>query len=272
MDAFSLSSDVQMQSIAATVLVVIVLLSPVGRMLRRLVYRWLGLKARWKKLLCSEVPLYNQLPRDLKSKLQRSTNIFLRENHVKGKNGFKVSEKERVTVAAHACMLLLGWRKYCYNGIREVFIYPSGVPENEGQIRLRLKILGGLWKSDGTIRLSWNDVDYGARIPFDGQNVVFHEFAHELDYLYGFSGGIHKQGSGFFEFLRTGLFRRELKHLRSADHELDQIISDYGTTNQAELFACATEAFFERPVDLKAKHPAMYKRLHKIYRLDPAAW
>ena len=36
------------------------------------------------------------------------------------------------------------------------------------------------------------------------------------------------------------------------------------------MFAVATEAFFERPLDMRDHHPALYGVLQEYYRQDPA--
>jgi len=50
------------------------------------------------------------------------------------------------------------------------------------------------------------------------------------------------------------------------------VIDHYGATNPAEFFATATEAFFEKPRQLKKKRPELYKELRSYYKQDPAAW
>jgi Mlc titration factor MtfA (ptsG expression regulator) len=45
----------------------------------------------------------------------------------------------------------------------------------------------------------------------------------------------------------------------------------YGATNHAEFFAVATEAFFEKPRELRAKKPDLYSLLAGFYGVDPAA-
>jgi len=44
----------------------------------------------------------------------------------------------------------------------------------------------------------------------------------------------------------------------------------YGATNPAEFFAVATECFFEKPVQLKRKHPELYEEFMLYYQQDPA--
>ena len=50
------------------------------------------------------------------------------------------------------------------------------------------------------------------------------------------------------------------------------VIDHYGATNPAEFFATATEAFFEKPRQLKKKRPELYEKLRTYYRQNPVAW
>jgi Mlc titration factor MtfA (ptsG expression regulator) len=43
------------------------------------------------------------------------------------------------------------------------------------------------------------------------------------------------------------------------------------STNPAEFFAVATETFFGKPRQLRAKHPELYQQLQGCYRQDPAS-
>jgi Mlc titration factor MtfA (ptsG expression regulator) len=50
------------------------------------------------------------------------------------------------------------------------------------------------------------------------------------------------------------------------------VLDPYAATNPAEFFACASEAFFERPAALAAEQPALYAELAACYATDPLAW
>jgi len=50
------------------------------------------------------------------------------------------------------------------------------------------------------------------------------------------------------------------------------VLNHYGATNPAEFFAVATEAFFEKPRQLKTRHPELYEQLACYYEQDPAEW
>jgi Mlc titration factor MtfA (ptsG expression regulator) len=52
----------------------------------------------------------------------------------------------------------------------------------------------------------------------------------------------------------------------------EQVLDFYGASEPAEFFAVATEAFFERPHALAARHPQLYEQLHVYYRVDPRLW
>ena len=47
------------------------------------------------------------------------------------------------------------------------------------------------------------------------------------------------------------------------------MLDQYGATNPAEFFAVATECFFEKPTQLRKKHPELYEELREYYRQDP---
>jgi Mlc titration factor MtfA (ptsG expression regulator) len=52
-------------------------------------------------------------------------------------------------------------------------------------------------------------------------------------------------------------------------HGKSGVLDCYGTTNMAELFAVATEAFFERPRDLTKSWPFLFSVMRRFYRQDP---
>jgi hypothetical protein len=68
------------------------------------------------------------------------------------------------------------------------------------------------------------------------------------------------------------IFRREFDRQQAAfENAEDTDLDPYAVTNRAEFFAVATEAFFTRPADLRARLPDLYEELRKFYRQDPAA-
>ena len=139
--------------------------------------------------------------------------------------------------------------------------------------------LGEAWDS-GAVVLAWEAVDAGASDPEDGQNVVFHEFAHQLDFEDGRTDGAPLLGSEDPWYRRKHRYKtwarvlsQEYEQLRaSVQIGAPSVIDEYSATNPAEFFAVATEAFFERPQELRRRHPGLFEQLMRFYRQDPAGW
>ena len=58
----------------------------------------------------------------------------------------------------------------------------------------------------------------------------------------------------------------------NAERGRKTVLDHYGATNIAEYFAVATEAFFEKPNQMKLKRPELYRELYSYYKLNPAEW
>ena len=50
---------------------------------------------------------------------------------------------------------------------------------------------------------------------------------------------------------------------------METVLNAYGAKDPAEFFAVATECFFEKPRQLKERHPELYAELKKFYQQDP---
>ena len=60
-----------------------------------------------------------------------------------------------------------------------------------------------------------------------------------------------------------------LSKIRSREYK--RTLRRYAATNEAEFFAVAVEAFFERPHRLNKRDPELYKMLAEYFRQDPLA-
>src|SRR2546429_5297556 len=80
--------------------------------------------------------------------------------------------------------------------------------------------------------------------------------------------------SSFFYFFQAEAGIRDVAVTGVQTCALRIFLDEYGATNPAEFFAVATECFFEKPRQLKKKHPALYDELKRFYRQDPVnfAW
>jgi Mlc titration factor MtfA (ptsG expression regulator) len=231
----------------------------------------------WLEILDKNVGYYRHLPQADKKELQRHILIFIGEKRFEGCGGLKITDEIKVTIAAQACMLLLHRQTDYYPGMYSVLVYPraymakqvkylaDGTMVEEVDVRL-----GESWHR-GSVVLSWDDVQKGAADVHDGHNVVFHEFAHQLD----ISGGrgdnsqVVRNRSKYIAWARV--LGRDYERLRrDVSTNKRTLLDRYGATNPAEFFAVATEAFFERPRELRKLHPELYGELKDFYHQDPA--
>ena len=111
----------------------------------------------------------------------------------------------------------------------------------------------------------------GASDIHDGQNLVLHEFAHQLDREDGAINGtpLLEQKSQYLAWGRVSIAEYE-RLQRDSRAGRSTVLDEYGATDPAEFFAVATECFFEKPRVLKKRHPALYDELKTFYRQDPA--
>jgi len=207
--------------------------------------------------------------------LQKRVKIFVAEKHWEGCEGLQLNEEIKVTVAAQACLMLLGVNDYYFDNVTTLLMYPhafkreTGDGINEGQSQYRA---GEAWQG-GPIILSWEDTLGGGRNEDDGYNLVIHEFAHALDGLDGEMGGNVmfddvESGEAWQRVVESGF--AELVQAKETGRRT--LLDHYGATNKAEFFAVASETFFERPRELFQTHKELFGLLKKYYRVDPAQW
>jgi Mlc titration factor MtfA (ptsG expression regulator) len=219
------------------------------------------------------VPAVCHLPPGLRARLESLMAAFLAEKDFIGCNGLAVTDEMRATIAAMACLLVLGRRGH-YDELHSVLVYPTPfwvedeVEDEAGVVEKRRRVLSGeAWESSRII-LSWEDVLEAARHPGEGYNVALHEFAHYLD-AEGLGLGAGTRAVGAW----AGDLANEFESLLDAvDRGEHTFLDPYAAEDEAEFFAVATEDFFERPAGLRDAHPRLYALLQEFYGLDPASW
>lgn len=232
----------------------------------------------WIEILQNNLALYNKLPDPLKYKLHGLINVFLHEKVFSGFNGVVITDEIRVTIAAQACMLLLNRDDNFYPSLYNIFVYPSTFKstqtESDGLLHTVKESarIGESWKR-GQVVLSWRHSKQGGRNERDGHNVVYHEFAHQLDDEDGAIDGTPVLESSEDYTNWSKVFSEEYGRLRekvSANRRT--LIDGYGAESEGEFFAVVTELFFEQPQMFSNEHPELYEALRKYYRLNPLEW
>lgn len=230
----------------------------------------------WHHTLTSSVPLYGKLPPDLKTRLRQHVQLFLAEKAFYGCDGFEVDDRVRVTIAGHACLLILARPFSEYDEVRSILVYPdlyrAQAPEHDGMVvSTSDQIRAGEASSRGQVVLAWTECEEAARPGTGPHNVILHEFTHQLDYLDGTADGappLNGHQAEEWQHTMTEAYE-DLRH--SLRHHHRGWLDPYGATQPAEFFAVLTEAFYQQPQHLKDKQPSVYAVLCNYYRVDPLA-
>lgn len=233
----------------------------------------------WEEIIVRNVPLYARLPASLKHRLHGHIQVLLAEKHFEGCGGLEMTDEIKVTIAAQASILLLNRNPRYYPGLDSILVYPSTFLSDTIQylgdhvyIEEQAAHLGESWRR-GALVLAWDSVKRGGMDVSDGQNVVLHEFAHQLDQEDGEADGAPVLERGALYAAWARILRKEYKRLQTKVRSgLKTVMDEYGATHPAEFFAVATETFFEKPHAMKRRHPELYEVLKEYYKLNPMEW
>jgi Mlc titration factor MtfA (ptsG expression regulator) len=230
----------------------------------------------WEAFLEQNVPLYQRLSDADRHELKGHIRVFLAEKRFEGGGGLSITDEIRVTIAAHACVLLLHRTTDYYPGLYTIIVYPGAyvaeraVWEPMGIVTERAETRLGESSTRGAVVLSWNAVEAAASDVGDCRNVVLHEFAHQLDAEDGSVEGAPAFADRTRYVAWARILGREFARLRRDTALGRQTVLDrYGATSPAEFFAVTTECFFTRPELLNARHPELYAELRDYYQQDP---
>ena len=232
----------------------------------------------WAGYLSVNVALYRTLPAHEQTKLGDIARVLVAEKNWEGCGGLTLTEEIRVTIAAQAALLVVGFEGEYFPNVETILVYPQGFlvtvqrPGVGGMIVEQTVPYAGEAAQRGPVAVSWEDARRGGREAGDGHNVVLHEFAHKLDMRDGAADGA--------PYLRDGAQIKTWSRVMSAEYRRlvedtqagePTLLDAYGATNAAEFFAVATECFFELPRRMRSEHPELYAVLSGYYKQDPAA-
>lgn len=234
---------------------------------------------QWLAILEQRGGLWNRLPSADRHELLGHILVFLDEKRFEGCGGMTINDEVRLIIAAQACMLLLHREAAYFPALRSILVYPDEYvaphPEHQDDgtvVEDHEPRAGESW-SEGSLVLSWEDVLAGGADPGDGENVVLHEFAHQIDEEFGLSEIDPDEASQPEARQWAAVFRRSFERFESqAQRGRMTPIDPYGATNEAEFFAVVTETFFERPAELRIYDPELYAQWSRFFQQDPISW
>ena len=233
----------------------------------------------WTTILQEQVGHYALLADSDQKKLRDAVQIIIAEKDWEGCRGLELTDEIRVTISALAAILILGLDNFYFDNVATILVYP-----NEYIVKEEHALAGGATveeESDrlgeahyrGPVILSWKEIQANALEPGYGQNLVFHEFAHQLDMLNGAFDGTPNLQSDELAARWAKIMDKEYRRLQQAERRHRETLLDpYGATDPAEFFAVATECFFDVPRAMQREYPPLYILFRDYYRQDPAMW
>jgi Mlc titration factor MtfA (ptsG expression regulator) len=213
-----------------------------------------GLVDAWRQILEREFPYFRKLDPAQRTKLLADVRTFAAKQFV-GLDGFVVGDRVRVHVSATAALLVIGLDMKLFDHVQRIEMREARYLDEagnvaEGHYEYATPESGPI----GILHLSWHGVLDGHARP-DGAHVGIHELAHALDH-------------GLGERLLANHERCEAwRHaLGGMPLHGGMVVSD---VEGPELFAVASELFFERPMTLMRIDPELFFELVEVYKFDP---
>jgi len=232
-----------------------------------------------RAVLRARVPLSRNLSETEHARLDGLVQLFIAEKTFIGCRGVRVNEVMKVSVAGHACLLLLGREGMdVYPELSTIYLYPSTYVRRDewaldGGVVVREEgapFDGESWDNSCVV-LSLRAIRESVR-GFDGFNVVLHEFAHQFDAIEGEANGCPPMSSELHARWAPAMKSAWDKLVDDDAHDRETYLDPYGAENPAEFFAVLTETFLECPHGLEKEHPELAELLRELYGFDPRAW
>jgi Mlc titration factor MtfA (ptsG expression regulator) len=204
----------------------------------------------WLTYLHQNAAHYQYLSETEQDRLRNDLRIFIAEKNWEGCAGLTITDEIKVTIAAQACLLVLGMEHNHYDRVLSILVYPSSYRAQSGDdsrdaIYDERNARLGEAHYRGPVILSWEEVLKDGRQPARGHNLVFHEFAHQIDFLDGVVDGTPPLKDDAQARRWHDVMTDEYQGLiRESEIGKATLLDQYGTTNEAEFFAVATECFF----------------------------
>ena len=218
-------------------------------------------------ILSDNIAFYRALDKSKRQQFETEVTEFLAEVKITGVNT-SVENLDRILVAASAVIPVFAFPDWKYSNLKEVLLYADSFNnsfQTEGGDRNIMGMVGSGYM-EGKMLLSKHALEQGFKNSSDKNNTAIHEFVHLIDKADGDTDGIPKQllNKQFTIPWLDMTYQKMQEILQGASD-----INPYGTTNQAEFFAVASEYFFERPDLLQQKHPGLFNLLQKIFLQQP---
>lgn len=217
----------------------------------------------YKSILSTHVDYYHKLTESDQAKFLKLVYDFLGYIRIEGV-GTEITDVDRVLIASSGIIPIFGFPSWKYKNLTNVILYPDTFDKEfqfEGESRNIMGMVGSGYMN-GQMLLSRAALFKGFSKSSGQENAAIHEFVHLLDKSDGATDGVPEN------LLPHEYTVPWLKMIHQEMHRIEAGKSDinpYAITNEAEFLAVAAEYFFEKPDQLKHKHPQIYQLLSQIF-------
>jgi len=229
----------------------------------------------WDRTLTSH-PFLSERSAAQRDKLRWMCAQFLRHKQFSGAHGLQIHDEMAVSIAAQACLPVLGLGLHWYDDFRGIVVHPRAmraprqIEDEAGVVHHYHEELSGEAMPGGPVTLSWEDVlnESGE----EGYNLVIHEFVHKLDLRDGVADGCPPLPS-------RDLARRWPPTMQAAYERFAEALAladrfggprpwldPYAATAPAEFFAVACEAYFVKRQRFAIEWPDLTELFDDFFR------
>ena len=227
------------------------------------------LPANYLTLLQNEVAFYRDLSDSNKTRFEKLVYEFLHYMRIEGV-GTEITDLDRVLIASAAVVPIFGFPEWKYKNLTNIILYPDTFDDEfqfEGENRNVLGMVGSGYMN-GQMLLSRAALLKGFSKAAGKGNTAIHEFVHLLDMADGATDGVPENFMAHeYTIPWLKMMHQEMRRITAGKSD----INPYALTSEAEFLAVASEYFFEKPQELKHKHPEIYNALSYVFSQNPVA-
>jgi Mlc titration factor MtfA (ptsG expression regulator) len=238
--------------------------------------------ALWREVLRRYPFLAARSAADIE-RLRKLASQFLAGKEFHGANGFVITDRVALSIAAQAVLPVLHLGLAWYDDFVGIVVHPGEVlarrttTDHDGVVHHYAEVLTGEAMERGPVMLSWTDVASAGRSAEQGYNVVIHEFVHKIDMRDGVPDGCPP--------LPTAAARRAWQQAMLTEYEAFRervVIAErfggapawldaYGAQSIDEFFAVACEAYFVNRPRFEAEFPRLAPLFDSFFVPNAAA-
>lgn len=203
---------------------------------------------------------------------------FLRSKEFTGAQGLQITDEIALSIAAQACLPVLGLGLHWYDDFRGIVVHPSAMlaprqlQDEAGVVHSYEEELSGEAMPAGPVTLSWADVQEGSTE--EGYNVVIHEFVHKLDMRDGVADGCPPLPTRAMVKRWSQVMQAAYDRFTEALSLADRFggpppwLDRYAATAPAEFFAVACEAYFVNRGRFALEWPDLTPLFDEFFRVQ----